>query len=144
MPLPTAQAFQEAGLAALGDKRSRGNKTVPLDAIDFIVQWAEDQIESEIEFHRNDMREELLLFMSENYPAVVKTDEPGNNGWFTCSEDFMRTLEDDAQLSSRRITSAGSDDSLPPGMTETSAKELMRARLATILYSDPDRPIRPS
>ena len=141
LPRPSQDALDACAKDALGDKRSTGNKAVPQDAIDFITQWAQDTEAAEIVFHRNDLRDEMLLYMGEFYPDLVKSDEGTGDGWFTCSEDFMRSLERRAHLTKRRITSAGSDSSLPTGMTEDSAKQLMRARLAMIVYEDPLRPI---
>lgn len=140
LPPPSKDALAEAALSVLGDGRADGNKAVPQDAIDFVRQWANDQVSKEVEFQRNNLRDELLVFLTEFYPTIVKS--PGNPlGWFTGSDAFMRDLERGAHLSRRKISTAGSSENLPPGLSESSVKELMRARLASIVYSDPDRPI---
>ena len=128
---PAPEVVEAAVLSALEDRRAAASgRQVPQDVVDSVVVFMKDMLAAKASVTRADVRVEFLATMLEMHPELCKE----NGGWFTCSEDFLRSFEQAQGLSRRRVTTGGDEGKLSEFLTPDIMRELFQARIASVVH----------
>ena len=128
---PAAEVMKTLVIAGLENKRSSSGRHVPQDVFDSVDQFVSLLEELEMSFTRNDVRMEFLSTMQKLHPHLC-ADHPG--GWFTASDDFMRSWEERRASVRRGVTTGGRSWEFPESMDAATIRHIFHMRLASIVF----------